>query len=323
MCSQIMPDDALTEQTLHQFTGVPLKQHKRRRVWKPVAITAAALVFAVAFPLTQPGVGYIIPNDNGKDMVTTGAKNSFGLAAYAADGKLTVAANGSQVVFGGAAGTCGFKSGSTIEDLFHVAGTNIAQLDMSIDRGELTRYEMVTKKIFDAQLGGTDRFLQSEVKTKGIDENFTDITSENKDSLTLNFGEVKRMGKHFTMPYEQQYYFGLFIPAADAAKLAPLTDKQLIRLGYKYDSIALFASDEKTGVVKAKQFFDGATITMKVTYLNGHTETKRLHLKAGNKAFRYTKNWSKKPTPFFTYAVPKGQATSKDYSDYVIYADIA
>lgn len=322
MCSQITPDDALEDLTLRQFQIGPVKAHKKHRVWKPLTITAAVLAFAFVFPLTQPGIGYIISNDDTKDMVTTGTHNTFGLAAYAADGKLTVASNGSQVAFGGTCGSKGTAVGFTLQDVFHVAGTNIAQLEVSIDRGELTRYEMVTKKLFDAHMGGMDRFLKSEVQAKGIDEDFTVITSENKDSLTLNFGEVKRMGKHFTMPYEQQYYFGFFIPAEDAAKIAPAASSSDALLDYSYDLKKLWAIDEKTGVRKDKEFFNGAIITMKVTYLNGQKETKTLHLKAGNKAFRWTKNWEQKATPFFTYAVPKGQETSKDYSNYLLYADI-
>lgn len=328
MCSQITPDDALEDLTLRQFQIGPVKAHKKHRVWKPLTITAAVLAFAFIFPLTQPGIGYIIANDDTKDMVTTGTHNTFGLAAYAADGKLTVASNGSQVVFGGTCGSIGTAAGSTLDDVFHVAGTNIAQLEVSIDRGELTRYEMVTKKIFDAHMGGDDRFLKSEIQSKGIDEDFTDITSENKDSTIMHFGEVKRMGKHFTIPYEQQYYFGFLIPAEDAAKIAPITaTNDVIKMqqfahGYQYDWQKLGATDEKTGVRKDKEFFNGATIIMKVTYLNGQKETKTLHLKAGKKAFRWTKNWGQKATPFFTYAVPKGQETSKDDSDYFLYADI-
>lgn len=322
MCSRITPDDALEDLTLRQFQSGLVKAHRKRRAWKPLTITAAVLAFAFVFPLTQPGIGYIISNDDTKDMVTTGTHNTFGLAAYAADGKLTVASNGSQVVFGGTCGSIGTAAGSTLDDVFHVAGTNIAQLEVSIDRGKLTRYEMVTKKLFDAHMGGMDRFLKSEIQSKGIDEDFTDITSENKDSLTINFGEVKLMGKHFTMPYEQQYYFGFFIPAEDAVKIAPITSSGDSVNGYPYDSEKLWATDEKTGVRKDKEFFNGATITIKVTYLNGQKETKTLHLKAGNKAFKWTKNWGQKATPFFTYAVPKGQETSKDDSDYFLYADI-
>lgn len=284
MCSQITPDEKLTEKTLKQFaSGEKVHPHKRR-AWKPAAaVVAGLLAFAVAFPYIQSTGNHIVPT-TGQNKSATNTQNTFGLAAYAADKGTSSEASGNEITFaletGSSAGPNGIKSNAS----FQITGTNIAKIAMQLDRGKLYQMERVTKQLTSkGEKAEADAFMAAEDKTKQIDADISTFSWQEfkrngvkeKPSQAL-YIEGKMLGKSVSVPYDKKYSYGLYAPADEMSKIDPPTAEGKtwgLLYGQHLD--------------KAVDFFDGAILQVTATYKDGTCETKTLHLKTENRRISY------------------------------------
>lgn len=148
MCSQITPDEELTEKALHQFTGGEKVRAHKRRAWKPAAaVVAGLLAFAVAFPYMQSPSNSGTPAAGSKASATN-MQNTFGLAVYAADkthsGNTAVLQMQPDISQYGSTGSTltGYSTGIYKPSL-QCEGTNLKTVEYSLETSALDSNEQV------------------------------------------------------------------------------------------------------------------------------------------------------------------------------------
>lgn len=189
------------------------------------------------------------------DAVAEAVAHSFGIVAYAADTGETIAPKDSKVVFDIAGGgmespTKGFFSGC----LFKVTGDNIETVSASIDKGGLYRTERLDITEADAQAIMTGGFAP----VAGADDIMVQSEPEqNKWWVDASY----RVENGFVEAYDPSTSYGLWgePQPVDMAAEDDLRDAWHARI------------DE----------FDGATLTVTVTFTDGTTDTQTLTLHTG------------------------------------------
>ena len=189
------------------------------------------------------------------DVVAEAVAHSFGIVAYAADTGETIAPKDSKVVFDIAGGgmdspTKGFFSGC----LFKVTGDNIETVSASIDKGGLYRTERLDITEADAQAIMTGGFAP----VAGADDIMVQSEPEqNKWWVDASY----RVENGFVEAYDPSTSYGLWgePQPVDMAAEDDLRDAWHARI------------DE----------FDGATLTVTVTFTDGTTDTQTLTLHTG------------------------------------------
>lgn len=189
------------------------------------------------------------------DAVAEAVAHSFGIVAYAADTGETIAPKDSKVVFDIAGGgmdspTKGFFSGC----LFKVTGDNIETVSASVDKGGLYRTERLDITEADAQAIMTGGFAP----VAGADDIMVQSEPEqNKWWVDASY----RVENGFVEAYDPSTSYGLWgePQPVDMAAEDDLRDAWHARI------------DE----------FDGATLTVTVTFTDGTTDTQTLTLHTG------------------------------------------
>ena len=189
------------------------------------------------------------------DVVAEAVAHSFGIVAYAADTGETIAPKDSKVVFDIAGGgmdspTKGFFSGC----LFKVTGDNIETVSASVDKGGLYRTERLDITEADAQAIMTGGFAP----VAGADDIMVQSEPEqNKWWVDASY----RVENGFVEAYDPSTSYGLWgePQPVDMAAEDDLRDAWHARI------------DE----------FDGATLTVTVTFTDGTTDTQTLTLHTG------------------------------------------
>lgn len=195
------------------------------------------------------------------DVVAEAVAHSFGIVAYAADTGETIAPKDSKVVFDIAGGgmdspTKGFFSGC----LFKVTGDNIETVSASVDKGGLYRTERLDITEADAQAIMTGGFAP----VAGADDIMVQSEPEqNKWWVDASY----RVENGFVEAYDPSTSYGLWgePQPVDMAAEDDLRDAWHARI------------DE----------FDGATLTVTVTFTDGTTDTQTLTLHTGKLAVEY------------------------------------
>ena len=195
------------------------------------------------------------------DAVAEAVAHSFGIVAYAADTGETIAPKDSKVVFDIAGGgmdspTKGFFSGC----LFKVTGDNIETVSASVDKGGLYRTERLDITEADAQAIMTGEFAPV---ADADDIMVQSEPEQNKWWVDASY----RVENGFVEAYDPSTSYGLWgePQPVDMAAEDDLRDAWHARI------------DE----------FDGATLTVTVTFTDGTSDTQTLTLHTGKLAVEY------------------------------------
>ena len=195
------------------------------------------------------------------DAVAEAVAHSFGIVAYAADTGETIAPKDSKVVFDIAGGgmdspTKGFFSGC----LFKVTGDNIETVSATIDKGGLYRIERLEITEADAQAIMTGEFAPV---ADADDIMVQSEPEQNKWWVDASY----RVENGFVEAYDPSTSYGLWgePQPVDMAAEDDLRDAWHARI------------DE----------FDGATLTVTVTFTDGTSDTQTLTLHTGKLAVEY------------------------------------
>jgi murein DD-endopeptidase MepM/ murein hydrolase activator NlpD len=250
---------AAQKQEVQEKTAASGPKRLAKRNFRPImrmavcAACALALVLGTVhfYPTSQ--TGDTAPDTTGVALPTL----SFGLTAYAADTGETYAPG----VNGGLAMTSGYGSASKeIGDytgcLFQVAGENIKTVSMSIDRGGLYRNE--TRNGLDAEQ--VQALFQQEARGEivcavhGSDENGP-MTEEVMTAL----------GDSFTEDYDATVQYGFWVPPELYQETEDLRQSA-------WDNI---------------DTFDGAHLTVTVTFTDGSEQSKTYTLSTGKLRMEY------------------------------------
>ena len=265
----------------------------RRRFGMAKRIVAVACAFGVVVG----GTAVWKSQQSGQpasDAVAEAVAHSFGIVAYAADTGETIEPKGSKVVFDIASGgkdsaTKGFFSGC----LFRVTGDNIKTVSASMDKGGLYRSERVNIEEADVEaiLQGT-----SEV-TAGAD----DMMVQSEPEKGLWWVDIsRRVENGFVDEYDPEVSYGMWgePEPVDMAQEGDLQDAWQTRI------------DE----------FEGATLTVTVTFTDGTTDTQTLTLHTGKLGCEYVDG---EHSPQLTGEVLTDEQAAEQGYVYGVYAEIA
>ena len=251
---------------------------------------------ACAFGVVVGGTAVWKSQRNGQpaaDAVAETVAHSFGIVAYAADTGKTIEPKDSKIVFDTAAGgmdsaTKGFFSGC----LFKVTGDGIETVSASIDKGGLYRVERM-----DIQESDADNILQGTYPpTQGAD----DFLVHGYDDGDWWVEASWHVENGFVETYAPTTCYGLWgePKPVDMAQESELQDAWQTRI------------DE----------FDGATLTVTVTFTDGTTDTQTLTLHTGKLGCTYTDD---SVGPQLTGEVLTDEQADEQGYVYGVYAEIA
>lgn len=264
----------------------------RRRFGMAKRILAAACAFGVIVGGTAvwraQGTG-----QSAGEAVAEAVAHSFGIVAYAADTGETMQPKDSRVVFDIAGGgtdspTKGFFSGC----LFKVTGDNIETVSASIDKGGLYRTERLDITEADAQAIMTGEFAPV---ADADDIMVQSEPEQNKWWVDASY----RVENGFVEAYDPSTSYGLWgePQSVDMAADGDLRDAWHDR------------TDE----------FDGATLTVTVTFTDGTTDTQTLTLHTGKLGVEYPSDES---GPQLTGEVLTDEQAAEQGYVYGVYAEI-
>ena len=265
----------------------------RRRFGMAKRIVAVACAFGVVVG----GTAVWKSQQSGQpasDAVAEAVAHSFGIVAYAADTGETIEPKGSKVVFDIASGgkdsaTKGFFSGC----LFRVTGDNIKTVSASMDKGGLYRSERVNIEEADVEA-----ILQG---TSGVTAGADDMMVQSEPEKGLWWVDIsRRVENGFVDEYDPEVSYGLWgePKPVDMAQEGDLQDAWQTRI------------DE----------FEGATLTVTVTFTDGTTDTQTLTLHTGKLGCEYVDG---EHSPQLTGEVLTDEQAEAQGYVYGVYAEIA
>ena len=264
----------------------------RRRFGMAKRILAAACAFGVIVGGTAVWQARGSEQDAGS-VVAEAVAHSFGIVAYAADTGETIEARDSRIVFDVAGGgmdspTKGFFSGC----LFKVTGDNIETVSASIDKGGLYRIERLDITEADAQAIMTGGFAP----VAGADDIMVQSEPEqNKWWVDASY----RVENGFVEPYDPDTGYGFWAEPqpVDMAQEADAPDAWHARM----------------------DGFDGATLTVTVTFTDGAADTQTMTLHTGKLGVEYPSDES---GPQLTGEVLTDEQAAEQGYVYGVYAEI-
>lgn len=264
----------------------------RRRFGMAKRILAAACAFGVIVGGTAVWQARGSEQDAGS-VVAEAVAHSFGIVAYAADTGETIEARDSRIVFDVAGGgmdspTKGFFSGC----LFKVTGDNIETVSASIDKGGLYRIERLDITEADAQAIMTGGFAP----VAGADDIMVQSEPEqNKWWVDASY----RVENGFVEPYDPDTGYGFWAEPqpVDMAQEADAPDAWHARM----------------------DGFDGATLTVTVTFTDGTIDTQTMTLHTGKLGVEYPSDES---GPQLTGEVLTDEQAAEQGYVYGVYAEI-
>ena len=287
----------------------------RRRFGMAKRILAAACAFGVVVGGTavwQSRTG----GQPAADAVAETVAHSFGIVAYAADTGEMIGAKDSKIVFADGAGTDSPEDGFFSGCLFRVTGDNIAAVSASIDKGGLYRAKTLTDfdiDVYRQMTAAADEALRAGESTPdAAAEGAADPRLAGADvvmpygvSETEDMSEVEwyadvcwKLENGFTEDYDPETSYGFW------AEVQP------------YDETADLREAWQTRIDE----FDGAKLTVTVTFTDGTTDTQTLTLHTGKLAVTYPDDIS---DPRLTGEVLTDEQAAEQGYVYGVYAEIA
>ena len=185
---------------------------------------------------------------------------TFGLTAYAAETGETVLpnANGALALTSGT-GIASEEAGHYTGCLFQVTGEGIETVSLSVDRGGLYRSETRT--------GLTDEEVRRLFQQQERGELVCDVYGEDEDS-PMNAEVMTALGASVTEHFDPEVRYGFWVPEYEAGP-----DEDLKQAAW--DSI---------------DTFDGAKLTVTVTFADGREQSKTYTLSTGRLRVEYSED---------------------------------
>lgn len=239
-------------------------KHLARRCARPVlraAVCAAcALALVVGTVRFYPAERTDAPADRSAGPTVMVPALSFGLAAYAADtGELTPAGEGGSLVMGMSSGIASKEVGHFTGCLFRVTGEGIQTVALSVDRGGLYRSRTYTDL--------TDDQVREYLSAWQAGAPIYSVYGEDEDG-PLNAEEMAPLGASVTEAYDPETSYGFWVP------------QELY--GMKDDD-----SDLRQSSWASIDTFDGAVLTVAVTFTDGTEQTRSYDLSTGKLLVEY------------------------------------
>ena len=177
---------------------------------------------------------------------------SFGLTAYAADLGQTISpnANGGLALVSGS-GIWNPRQGDFTGCLFQVTGENIQKVSLSVDRGGLYRSE--------TRRGLTDDEVQALWKAEENGELTCNVYGADEDALP-DADIMTALGSEATEDYDPAASYGFWVPPEELSKES---------------------DDMRQDMWNAIDTFDGAHLTVEVTFADGGTQSRTYTLSTG------------------------------------------
>lgn len=276
-----------------QDTPQHLAPAPRRRFGMAKRILAAACAFGVIVGGTAVWQARGSEQDAGS-VVAEAVAHSFGIVAYAADTGEIMQPKDSRIVFdigskisslGMMRGDIGFFSGQ----LFKVTGENIATVSASIDKAGL--YRMRSYAIKEEEVNAF--FDRKDPRAKDAD----DITAGSPDGEQMYAEVLWKLENGFVDEYDPNTCYGILGAPKEVTK---------------------------NGDVQAEWHswideFDGATLTVTVTFTDGTIDTQTMTLHTGKLGVEYPSNES---GPQLTGEVLTDEQAAEQGYVYGVYAEI-
>ena len=264
----------------------------RRRFGMAKRILAVACAFGVIVGGTAVWQAQS-SGQSGSEAIAEAVAHSFGIVAYAADTGETIEARDSRIVFDVAGGgmdspTKGFFSGC----LFKVTGDNIETVSATIDKGGLYRIERLEITEADAQAIMTGEFAPV---ADADDIMVQSEPEQNKWWVDASY----RVENGFVESYDPDTSYGFWgePQPVDMAQEADGPDAWHARI------------DE----------FEGATLTVTVTFTDGTSDTQTMTLHTGKLGVEYPSDES---GPQLTGEVLTDEQAAEQGYVYGVYAEI-
>lgn len=231
-----------------------------KRGWKPVLRGAVCAACALALVL---GTVHLQPvEERGEQPGTTPVVTldySFGLTAYAAETGETVTPNANGgLAFDSSSGMASEEIGHYTGCLFRVTGEGIETVSCSIDRGGLYRSQILT--------GLTDVEVQALWQAEEAGSPVCSVYGEDEDG-PMNAEVMTALGTSVTEDYDPEVRYGFWVPPEEM-----VTDAAL-------DMREQFWANIDT--------FDGARLTVRVSFADGGEESKTYILSTGRLRVEY------------------------------------
>ena len=277
------------------------------------------LALACAFAVVVGGTAVWKSRTSGQpaaDAVAETVAHSFGIVAYAADTGETIAPKDSKIVFDDGAGKNSPDDGFFSGCLFRVTGEQIEAVSASIDRGGLYRAKTLQELNYEEyckMAAAADKALRagenssaaaaeaaSDPRLAGADEVMLFGSGETDDLSEMEwYADVCwKLENGFTEDYDPEVSYGFW------AEPQPFDETVDIRQAW-HDRI-----DE----------FDGATLTVTVTFTDGTQQTQTLTLHTGKLGCEYVDG---KNGPQLTGEVLTDEQAETQGYIYGVYAEIA
>ena len=236
--------------------------------WKPVL--RGAVCAACALALVLGTVHFRPTTDTGEQPGTAPVMTldySFGLTAYAAETGETVRpnANGGLALFCGD-GMADEENGDFTGCLFQVTGENIQTVSLSIDRGGLYRSETRT--------GLTDEEVRKLWQAEEAGNLVCSVYGEDEDG-PMNAEVMTALGADVTESFDPEVRYGFWVPE------------------YHEDPDA----DLQQAAWASMDTFDGARLTVSVTFADGTEQSKTYTLSTGRLRVEYNEDGTRTMLP--------------------------
>lgn len=272
-----------------------MPQHLAAAPRRRFGMVKRIVAVACAFGVVVGGTAVWKSQRNGQpaaDAVAETVAHSFGIVAYAAETGEVMEPKNSKIVFDDGAGVDDPEKGFFSGCLFKVTGDNIETVSASIDKGGLYRVSRM-----DIQESDADAILQGTYPpTQGAD----DFLVHGYDDGDWWVEASWHVENGFVEPYASNTCYGLWgePKPVDMAQEGDLQDAWYARI------------DE----------FDGATLTVTVTFTDGTTDTQTLTLHTGKLACEYVDDAY---GPQLTGEVLTDEQAETQAYVYGVYAEIA
>ena len=233
-----------------------------KRSWRPVLRGAVCAACALALVL---GSVHLAPRKG--DTPGAALDYAFCLTAYAAETGETVMPNANGgLAFDSSSGIASEKTGHYTGCLFRVTGENIKTVSLSVDRGGLYRSHVLT--------GLTDEEVQELWREEEAGGPVCSVYGENEDG-PMNAEVMTALGASFTEDFDPEVRYGFWTP--------------------EYQEEA--DEDLRQAVWTGIDTFDGAKLSVTVTFADGRAQSKTYTLSTGRLQVKYGEDGTRTMLP--------------------------
>ena len=296
-----------------------MPQHPAAAPHRRFGMAKRILAVACAFGVVVGGTAVWKSRASGQpaaDAVAETVAHSFGIVAYAADTGEEIAPKDSKIVFADGAGVNDSEKGFFSGCLFRVTGENIATVSASMDKGGLYRAKTLRDFDFNAYCeiaAAADEALQageslpaaaaaavSDPRMKGADVvmPYGLGEAENESEMEWCADACWKLDNGFVDDYDPEASYGFWGEPREITREGDVQAEWHARI------------DE----------FDGATLTVTVTFTDGTQQTQTLTLHTGKLGCTYTDD---SIGPQLTGEVLTDEQASEQGYVYGVYAEIA